>query len=132
MDNEEFIRLEQLVDTLIENYSDLKGKYRVLEESLQESERERDALQMELVELQDQRSEIGSRISGLLGRIEQWESDKGLGEQLEVQQEQEENQHISDFDSDSQADSSTDFDTSSDLDSDSDSDIGFESDSTSL
>ena len=90
MDNEEFIRLEQLVDTLIEKYRDLKGKYRILEESLQESERECDVLKRELTELQDQRSEIGSRISGLLSRIEQWESEQGTGtgEQLEVQQEQ--------------------------------------------
>lgn len=130
MDNEEFIRLEQLVDTLIEKYRDLKGEYRVLEESLQESERERDALQMELVELQDQRSEISHRISGLLGRIEQWESDQDLGEQLEGQQEQEENEHVSESDSD------FDFDTSSesesDLGSDSESDVGFDANSTSL
>lgn len=133
MDNEEFIRLEQLVDTLIENYSDLKEKYSVLEESLQESERERDLLKTELAELQDQRSEIGRRISGLLGRIEQWESDQGLDEQ-------EDNQHVSDFDFDSESDaqadfstdSSSDFNTSSDLESDADSNVGFDSDSTPL
>ncbi|MCI5128098.1 MAG: hypothetical protein D3907_06270, partial [Candidatus Electrothrix sp. AUS3] len=50
MDNEEFIRLEQLVDTLIEKYRDLKGKYRILEESLQESERECDVPDNEVEE----------------------------------------------------------------------------------
>ena len=33
MDNEEFVRLEQLIETLIDNYSGLKDKYRVLEET---------------------------------------------------------------------------------------------------
>ncbi|MCI5166065.1 MAG: cell division protein ZapB [Candidatus Electrothrix sp. GM3_4] len=77
MDNEEFVRLEQLVGTLIDNYSSLKDEFRVLEEKLRDGEDERELLKMELVELQEQRSEVGRRVSGLLGRIEQWESEQG-------------------------------------------------------
>ncbi len=95
MDNEEFVRLEQLVGTLIDNYSSLKDDFRVLEEKLHESEDERELLKMELAELQDQRSEVGRRVSGLLGRIEQWESDQGIGEHVEVEQKEEEDDELS-------------------------------------
>ncbi|MCW5202811.1 cell division protein ZapB [Desulfobulbus sp. US1] len=94
MDNEEFVRLEQLVETLIDNYSGLKDKYRVLEEKLRESEDERELVKMELAELQEQRSEVGRRVSGLLGRIEQWESEH-VGEHTEVGQGEEETDELS-------------------------------------
>ena len=77
MENEDLARLEQLVDTLIDNYSSLKDKFRVLEERFRDSEEERELLKMELVELQEQRTEVGRRVSGLLGRIEAWESEQG-------------------------------------------------------
>ena len=86
MDNEEFVRLEQLIDTLIDNYSSLKERFRVLEERFRDSEDERELLKMELAELQEQRSEVGRRVSGLLGRIEQWESEQGIDEQAEAEQ----------------------------------------------
>jgi FtsZ-binding cell division protein ZapB len=95
MENEEFVRLEQLVDTLIGSYSELKGKYRVLKENLKESEEECELLKMELAELQEQRSEVAQRVSGLLGRIEQWEADQGMGEQMEVQQGEGDSQQFS-------------------------------------
>jgi len=74
MENEEFIRLEQLVDTLIDNYTRLQDDHRILEGKLRDSEEECELLKMELAELQEQRSEVGRRVAGLLGRIEQWES----------------------------------------------------------
>lgn len=95
MDNEEFVRLEQLVDTLIDKYSSLKDTFRVLEEKFRDSEDERELLKMELAELQEQRSEMGRRVSGLLGRIEQWESEQGIGEHMEVEQGEEENDELS-------------------------------------
>ena len=95
MDNAEFVRLEQLVGTLIDNYSSLKDDFRVLEEKLRESEDEREFLKMELAELQDQRSEVGRRVSGLLERIEQWESDQDIGENMEGEQKEEEDEELS-------------------------------------
>ena len=95
MDNEEFVRLEQLIDTLIDNYSSLQDTFRVLEEKFRNSEEERELLKMELGELQEQRSEVGRRVSGLLGRIEQWESDQSIGEHVEAEQREEENDELS-------------------------------------
>ncbi|CAK8716040.1 Cell division protein ZapB [Candidatus Electrothrix laxa] len=97
MDNEEFVRLEQLVDTLIDNYSSLKDKFHTLEGKLRDSEDERELLKMELGELQEQRSEVGRRVSGLLGRIEQWESEQSMGENMEAEQGEEENDELSDL-----------------------------------
>ena len=94
MDNEEFVRLEQLIDTLIDNYSSLQDTFRVLEEKFRNSEEERELLKMELGELQEQRSEVGRRVSGLLGRIEQWESDQSIGEHVEAEQGEEENDEL--------------------------------------
>ncbi|MCI5141836.1 MAG: cell division protein ZapB [Candidatus Electrothrix sp. ATG1] len=86
MENEDLARLEKLVDTLIENYSSLKDKFHNLEERLRDSEDERELLKMELTELQEQRSEVGRRVSGLLGRIEQWESEQGGSEHMTLEQ----------------------------------------------
>ena len=97
MENEGFVRLEQLVETLIDSYNELKEKYRVLKENFKESEEECELLKMELTELQEQRSEVAQRVSGLLGRIEQWEADQSMGEQMEVQQGEGENQQFSDI-----------------------------------
>lgn len=96
MENEEFVRLEQLVDTLIDNYNRLKDDCRVLEGKLRESEEECELLKMELAELQEQRSEVSRRVSGLLGRIEEWESGRSGGEHAESGRRQEENDEFSD------------------------------------
>lgn len=84
MNKEEFARLEELIDTLIGNYSSLKEQYLVLEQKLRDSEDERELLKMELSELQEQHSEVGRRVSGLLGRIEQWESERGFSDAAKV------------------------------------------------
>lgn len=83
MENEEFVRLEQLVDTLIDNYSNLRDKYHTLEERLSDTEEERELLKLELAELQEQHSEVGRRVSGLLGRVEQWKAEQGVSEDME-------------------------------------------------
>ena len=83
MENEEFVRLEQLVDTLIDNYSNLKDKYHTLEERLSDTEEERELLKLELAELQEQLSEVGRRVSGLLGRVEQWKAEQDVSEDME-------------------------------------------------
>lgn len=96
MENEEFVRLEQLVDTLIDNYTRLKDTNRIQEEKLRDKEEECELLKMELAELQEQRSEVGRRVSVLLGRIEQWESEQGTGKHTESEQREEENGEFSD------------------------------------
>ena len=84
MENEEFVRLEQLIDTLIDHYSKLREKYHALEERLRDTEEERELLKLELAELQEQHSEVGRRVSGLLGRVEQWKAEQGAGEGTEI------------------------------------------------
>lgn len=75
MKNNDFVRLEQLVDTLIKKYKDQKEQFQVLEQKLRDREEECEILQLDIAELQKQNSEVGSRVTGLLGRIEQWDSE---------------------------------------------------------
>ena len=81
--NAELVRLEQFVDTLLNKYNELKKKFHSLETMLRERDDECATLKNDLVELKNERSEVGSRVSGLLGRIEQWEAEQG-GESVGV------------------------------------------------
>lgn len=95
--NEELVRLEQFVDSLLNKYNDLKGNFHALQATLAERDAECAALQADLAELRDERSDVGTRVAGLLGRIEQWES-----EQVDVpeQENHDEDKQGSLFDSD--------------------------------
>ncbi|MCW5198369.1 hypothetical protein VU07_01210 [Desulfobulbus sp. F4] len=73
--NEEIARLEQLVESLISRYKDQKEKLQSLEKKLRDREEECELLKLENDELQKQRGEVVSRVSGLLGRIEEWEAE---------------------------------------------------------
>jgi chromosome segregation ATPase len=82
--NTELVRLEQFVDTLLNKYNDLKGRFHALEgtlsereETLNDRENECTALKQEIANLRDERSEVGGRVVGLIDRIEQWESEQG-------------------------------------------------------
>ncbi len=77
--NQELIRLEQFVDTLLNKYNDLKARFHALEATLSERDTECAGLKDEISDLQGQRSEVGSRVVGLLGRIEQWEAEQDEG-----------------------------------------------------
>jgi chromosome segregation ATPase len=85
--NSELVRLEQFVDTVLNKYNDLKDRFHALEATLRERDEECAALKDDVAELRDERSEVGSRVSGLLGRIEQWEAgqDEFGGEEGEQQ-----------------------------------------------
>jgi FtsZ-binding cell division protein ZapB len=72
--NEELVRLEQLIDTLIIRHKEQKEKLLILEKKLRDREEECELLKLENVELQKTRTDIVSRVSGLLGRIEEWEA----------------------------------------------------------
>jgi chromosome segregation ATPase len=73
--NEELVRLEQLVDTLINKYKEQKNTFQTLEKKLRDREEECTLLKLDIVELQKQRAEVSTRVASLLGRIEQWESE---------------------------------------------------------
>lgn len=71
--NEELVRLEQFVDNLLTKYRKLQETHRSLEARLAESEAECARLKETIGELRNERSEVGSRVAGLLERIERWE-----------------------------------------------------------
>ena len=73
--NAELVRLEQFVESLLNKYNELKDNFHSLEATLRERDEECAGLKAEIAELQNERSEVGSRVSGLLGRIEQWEAE---------------------------------------------------------
>ncbi|MDD3618482.1 MAG: cell division protein ZapB [Desulfobulbaceae bacterium] len=74
--NTELVRLEQFVDNLLTKHKELRDSYRALESRYAEKSAECEKLKDTIAELRTERSEVGSRVSGLLGRIEQWETEQ--------------------------------------------------------
>ena len=73
--NAELVRLEQFVDSLLNKYNDLKNRFHALEGTLRERDDECAVLKEDVAGLSSERTEVGSRVSGLLGRIVQWEAE---------------------------------------------------------
>ena len=74
--NSEIARLEQFVDNLLGKYKRLKEMFHTLEVKLEERDSECDQLKATIEELRGERTEVGSRVAALLGRIEQWEAEQ--------------------------------------------------------
>ena len=86
MDNTtELQRLEQFVDKLLNKYNQLKADYLSLQETLRERDAECADLKNNIANLSSERTEVGSRVAGLLDRIEQWEHEhaEGAGERAQ-------------------------------------------------
>ena len=96
--NAELVRLEQFIDSLLNKYNDLKDRFHALEGTLRERDDECAALKEDIAGLTSERTEVGSRVSGLLGRIEQWEAEQGETAQAD----NEEGQQGSLFESDNE------------------------------
>ena len=78
--NAELARLEQFVDKMLTRYHELKEEFHALQATLQERDAECAELKNRLEELSSERAVVGERVSGLIGRIEQWEAEQqGLG-----------------------------------------------------
>lgn len=73
--NPELHRLEQFVDKLLNKYNQLKADYLALQEILRERDGECSDLKNNVANLSSERTEVGSRVAGLLDRIEQWENE---------------------------------------------------------
>jgi len=71
--NAELVRLEQFVDSLLEKYKQLKQSCVTLEATLEQRDLECEKLKETIEELRSERSIVGDRVAGLIGRIEQWE-----------------------------------------------------------
>ncbi|WP_310599121.1 cell division protein ZapB [Desulfobulbus sp.] len=74
--NAELVRLEEFVDKLLNKYNQLKADFHSLQATLSERDAECAELKNNIYNLTTERTEVGNRVSGLLGRIEQWESDQ--------------------------------------------------------
>lgn len=67
-------RLENFVAKLLDRFNALQADKEKVEGLLLEREETIATLQDELASLKDERGEISTRVSGLLGRIEEWEA----------------------------------------------------------
>jgi FtsZ-binding cell division protein ZapB len=72
--NGEIVKLEQLVESLISRCKEQKEKLHSLEKKLRDRDEECELLKLERAELQKQQGDVASRVAGLLGRIEEWET----------------------------------------------------------
>lgn len=70
----ELQRLEGFVAKLLAEYNGLKEEKLQLLEDLQQREEKISALESELASAQTERSDVGSRVKGLIRQIEAWES----------------------------------------------------------
>ena len=70
---EDFARLEQFVEKLIDNYNRLKNENSEINAQLLAKQQEIVDLQEMTKSLQDDRSVMHDRISGLIDRIDEWE-----------------------------------------------------------
>ncbi|KPK29230.1 MAG: hypothetical protein AMK70_16265 [Nitrospira bacterium SG8_35_1] len=71
--NEDFARLEQFVERLIDSYNQLKNVNSDINALLLEKEQEIVDLQEKVKDLQDDRNVMLNRVSGLIERIDEWE-----------------------------------------------------------
>jgi len=74
--NAELARLEEFVDKLLTKYNELKDEYHATQATLQERDDECADLKGQIADLTSERSFVGERVAGLIGRIEQWETDE--------------------------------------------------------
>jgi len=85
----ELVRLEQFVDSLLAKYKQLKQSCSTLEANLAERDLECAKLKETVEELRSERSVVGERVAGLLGKIEQWEVDQEADDVSEISDEDE-------------------------------------------
>ncbi|AGF78658.1 hypothetical protein UWK_02115 [Desulfocapsa sulfexigens DSM 10523] len=71
----ELVRLEQFVSTLLAKFNALRDESKKLTERLQRREATIETLQDELAAMKNERGDISSRVSSLIGKIEEWESE---------------------------------------------------------
>jgi len=71
--NAELVRLEEFVDKLLTKYNKLKTDYHALQDTLRERDAECADLKNSVFDLNSERSAVGDRVAGLIGRIEEWE-----------------------------------------------------------
>ena len=91
--NEDLAKLEQFVEKLIVSHKQLKNENNEMNAQLQAKQQEIVELQESIKSLQEDRSVMHGRVTGLLDRIDEWEKtidseDSGQGASSEEGQEQ--------------------------------------------
>jgi chromosome segregation ATPase len=84
-DGNELERLEGFVAKLLAEYNGLKEEKERLLDDLQQREEKISSLESELASAQTERSDVGSRVKGLIKQIEAWESSLGENESRQPQ-----------------------------------------------
>ncbi len=76
----ELARLEGFVSTLLEKFNALQVENKDLSERLLAREETIEVLQDDLASMKDERGDISSRVTSLIGKIEEWElvNDAGI------------------------------------------------------
>jgi len=74
----ELERLEGFVATLLDKFNALQGVNRELTKRIERRDATIENLQDELASMKDERGDISSRVSNLIGKIEEWESTSGI------------------------------------------------------
>ena len=70
----ELQRLEEFVSTLLQKFNDLQEENKELTERILRREATIETLQEDLAGMKDERGDISTRVSNLIGKIEEWES----------------------------------------------------------
>lgn len=71
----ELARLEEFVDSLLAKYKQMKETCATLGTMLEQRDADCAKLMETVAELRSERSVVGERVTGLINRIEQWESE---------------------------------------------------------
>lgn len=71
----ELVRLEKFVSTLLEKFNALQAESKDLAERLQRREETIETLQGDLALMKNERGDISTRVSSLIGQIEEWEAE---------------------------------------------------------
>ncbi len=80
----ELERLEGFVATLLEKFNDLQGKNAELTERIQRRDATIETLEDELSSMKEDRGDVSTRVSNLIGQIEEWESTSGISADTDV------------------------------------------------
>lgn len=80
-EEKELARLEGFVSTLLEKFNALRADHKGLTERLQRRDASIENLEDELASMKDDRSEVSTRVSSLIGQIEEWESSTDIDDE---------------------------------------------------
>ena len=85
IEENELARLEGFVSKLLGKFNVLQAEKADLTERLEKREATIETLQDDLASMKNERGDISSRVSSLIGKIEEWESESGVSQEIDEQ-----------------------------------------------